>query len=345
MSKKISYKSSGVDVAAGNEFVKRIRKTLQSTHNKGVIGNIGTFSALFDPNPYKFNDPVIVSASDGVGTKLMIANEMGNHKSIGIDLVAMCVNDILCQGAKPMFFLDYFATGVLNVKKATVIIKSIAEGCKVSGCALIGGETAEMPGLYKGEDYDLAGFTVGMAERKNLLPRKINEGDLLIGLKSSGLHSNGFSLVRAILKSLDLDLKQKSPFSKNLLGNELLLPTRIYVKNIIPVIEKNLISGISHITGGGVIENIIRTIPKDLSVKIDLSKFEPLKIFSWLKKISEISDDEMLNTFNCGIGMVLIVKEEKSKKALKMLTNLGEKPTIIGSVEKTHSPVLQGTLF
>ena len=308
-SNKLSYKKSGVDVSAGNRFVKKIKTTLKSTHNKGTIGSIGSFSALFDPKPYNLKDPILVSASDGVGTKLVIANEMNNHKYIGIDLVAMCANDILCQGARPLFFLDYFATGSLDIGKASTIIESIATGCRDSGCALIGGETAEMPGLYKGGDYDLAGFAVGIVERSNILPGTIKENYLLVGLQSSGLHSNGFSLIRDIISTFNIDIHDKAPFSNKRLGDILLTPTKIYVNKILQAIEKKYISGISHITGGGLVENIMRVIPNDLTIQIDLSNIKPQKIYSWIKEISKISENEMLKTFNCGLGMVLVIDE------------------------------------
>ena len=344
-SNKLSYKKSGVDVSAGNRFVKKIKTTLKSTHNKGTIGSIGSFSALFDPKPYNLKDPILVSASDGVGTKLVIANEMNNHKYIGIDLVAMCVNDILCQGARPLFFLDYFATGSLDIGKASTIIESIATGCRDSGCALIGGETAEMPGLYKGGDYDLAGFAVGIVERSNILPGTIKENYLLVGLQSSGLHSNGFSLIRDIISTFNTDIHDKAPFSKKRLGDILLTPTKIYVNKLVHVIEKKYVSGISHITGGGLVENIMRVIPNDLAIQIDLSKIKPQKIYSWIKEISKISDNEMLKTFNCGLGIVLVIDERNVKNSLKLLRELGEKPCIIGSVIKRKSPLLKGSLF
>ncbi len=345
VSNKLTYKSSGVNVSTGNLFVKQIKKTLKSTHNKGTLGSIGTFSALFDPKPYKLKDPILVSASDGVGTKLIIANEMNNHKGIGIDLVAMCVNDILCQGAKPVFFLDYFATSSLELSKATTIIKSIATGCRKSGCALIGGETAEMPGLYKSEDYDLAGFAVGLVERSMILPKSIKEDHILLGMESSGLHSNGFSLIRNILSTLEIDIHERSSLSKRPLGDLLLTPTKIYVNKIFQLIENNLISGIAHITGGGIIENILRVIPNNFSIQIDLSTIRPQKIYSWIKNLSKISDKEMLNTFNCGVGLVLIIEERRVQRTIKILKDLGENSYIIGKVIKGNSPLIQGNLF
>ena len=344
-SNKLSYKNSGVDISAGNRFVRKIKTTLKSTHNKGTIGSIGAFSALFDPKPYKLNDPILVSASDGVGTKLVIANEMNNHKYIGIDLVAMCVNDIVCQGARPLFFLDYLATGSLDIVKASTIIKSIATGCRESGCALIGGETAEMPGLYKGADYDLAGFAVGVVERSNILPSAIKENYFLLGLESSGLHSNGFSLIRDIVSTFNIDIHDKAPFSRKKLGDILLTPTKIYINNLLQLIEKKHVYGISHITGGGLVENIMRVIPSDLTIQIDLSTIKPQKIYSWIKGISKISDNEMLKTFNCGLGMVLVIDERNVKNSLKLLKSLGENPRIIGSVIKGKSPLLKGSLF
>ena len=342
---KQTYKNAGVNIEAGNEFSNRIKKRLKSTHNIGTMGSIGAFSALFDPKPYNFTDPILVSATDGVGTKLILANEMNDHSSIGTDLVAMCVNDILCQGAKPLFFLDYLASGYLDIEKSSMIIDGIIKGCKESDCALIGGETAEMPGVYQSDDYDLAGFTVGIVERDQILPKNISEGNLLIGLKSSGFHSNGFSLIRNIIDTYKVDIHSKSPFSSKKLGEEILTPTKIYVKKILQIIEKNNILGISHITGGGLVENVLRSLPKGLSTQINLTMLKPQSIYYWMRKISDISDAEMLKTFNCGIGMVLVISEMDCPKVIKELKSLGENPKIIGTIIKAKKPKLVGNLF
>ena len=341
----VTYANSGVDISKGNQFAKRIKKIARSTYNKGTMGPIGAFSALFDPKPYNFKDPILVAATDGVGTKLSIANEMNSHKNIGVDLVAMCVNDVLCQGAKPLFFLDYLASGLLDTEKFSTIISGIAEGCQESGCALVGGETAEMPGLYNGKDYDLAGFAVGMVERNCILPHKIREGDSLIGLNSNGLHSNGFSLIRNILSSLNIDIHSKSPFSDNVLGDDLLIPTKIYVNKILKVIEKSLVSGISHITGGGLFDNIERSLPENHVAKIDLSNIKPQGIYEWIKKTSVISENEMLRTFNCGIGLVIIVKSNHEEEIIFELEKLGETPIVLGKVISGSKSVRTGSLF
>ncbi len=341
----ITYQNSGVNISMGNKFVTNIKKIAKSTQNDGTIGSIGAFSALFDPKPYNFNDPILVSATDGVGTKLSIANEMNSHKDIGIDLVAMCVNDIICQGATPLFFLDYLASGILNPEKFSSIIYGIAEGCKESRCSLIGGETAEMPGLYKEQDYDLAGFVVGMVERQNILPQKIEEGDMLIGLHSSGLHSNGFSLIRRMLSNLNINVHSKSPFSGNILGEDLLIPTRIYVRQVLNVIQKKLVCGISHITGGGLVENIERTLPKNLVARINLSIIKIPEIYEWIKKTGTISENEMLKTFNCGVGLVMVVKRNQVEKLIDELAVWKERPIMLGEVIAGPKSDIKGSLF
>jgi phosphoribosylformylglycinamidine cyclo-ligase len=295
-SKNISYKDAGVDIDAGNALVERIKPLAKATSRLGVDSELGGFGALFDLTKLNYKNPVLVSCTDGVGTKLKLAIESGIHDTVGIDLVAMCVNDLIVQGAEPLFFLDYFATGKLDVEHGVAVIAGIAEGCKQSGCALIGGETAEMPGMYADGDYDLAGFSVGVVEKDAVLPRDVQVGDVLLGLASSGIHSNGFSLVR----KLELDVPIE----------ELLTPTKIYVKELMPLIKQKLLKGLVHITGGGLTENI----PRICGAKIDLSAWEMPEIFKKMQMKGNITQAEMLKTFNCGIGMVLIVSRENVDK-------------------------------
>ena len=310
LEKSLSYKDSGVDIDKGNHLVKLIKNSAKSTFRPEVLGGIGGFGSLFKlPNNYK--NPVLVSGADGVGTKLKIAIETGMHEGIGIDLVAMCVNDLIVAGAEPLFFLDYYATDNLDITTAKIVIKSIAKGCQISGASLIGGETAEMPGIYTKEKFDLAGFSVGIVSKKKILNKKnVKKNDLILAIPSSGLHSNGFSLVRSILK--------KNKISKSL-KKELIKPTKIYTQEILKLVNKNLISSAAHITGGGLIENIIRSIPNNLSINIDLSKIKTKKIFKWLKS-KNISNLEMLRTFNCGVGFCLIINKKNVKKIKKYFT-------------------------
>ncbi|KFZ40159.1 MULTISPECIES: phosphoribosylformylglycinamidine cyclo-ligase [Thermoactinomyces] len=334
-----AYKAAGVDIQAGNETVKRIKKHVQRTMRPEVLGNIGGFGGLFALKPYE--EPVLVSATDGVGTKLLIAMMMDKHDTVGVDCVAMCVNDIIVQGAEPLFFLDYLATGRLLPEQAEQVIKGIADGCEQAGCALIGGETAEMPGMYSSGEYDIAGFAVGVAEKKDLLPRKdIQEGDVLIGLASSGLHSNGFSLVRKVLlQDRKHSLHEEIPALGQTLGEELLTPTRIYVKTIWTLLREFTIKGMAHITGGGFVENIPRVLPEGACALIDRSSWEIPPIFSLIQKEGAIGIEEMYQTFNMGIGMVLIVPEEEAKAVLQAAGQLGEKAWVIGNIGSGTQPV------
>lgn len=331
---QLTYKSSGVDIETGDSLVSAIKPISYSTQRLGSMGSIGSFGGLFDIKAAGYKDPILVSGTDGVGTKLKIAFECKKHDTVGIDLVAMCVNDVLAHGAEPLFFLDYFACNKLNIKIATDVINGISKGCKKAGCSLIGGETAEMPDMYSNEDYDLAGFAVGAVERNNLLPRinDIKEGDIIIGLPSSGLHSNGFSLVRKILKIANKKYTDIAPFSENnrTIGDELLEPTKIYVKGVISALRTNFIKAFAHITGGGIIENIPRILPKDMGVILDARKWKIQPIFAWLATVGGINKEEMLKTFNCGIGAILICSEKDKEKVLNLLQI--ENPKIIGYV-------------
>src|SRR5215213_6315406 len=319
----LTYADSGVDIEAGNRLVDLIKPLVKATARPGADAEIGGFGGLFDLKRAGFKDPVLVAATDGVGTKVKIAIETGLHAGIGIDLVAMSVNDLVVQGAEPLFFLDYFACGKLDPDAAAAIVAGIAEGCRESGCALIGGETAEMPGLYKDGDYDLAGFAVGAAERGTLLPRPdIAEGDAVIGLGSSGVHSNGFSLVRKIVESSGLGFEAQAPFSPVMtLGGSLLTPTRLYVKSCLRAIrESGAIKGLAHITGGGFTDNIPRVLPKHLGVGIDLARLPVLPVFKWLAEQGGMAELELLRTFNCGIGMIAIVKSDAIENVTDILT-------------------------
>lgn len=333
--KSTTYAQAGVDINAGEELVNAIKPSVKETKRKGSVGNIGGFAGLFDLKETGYEDPLLVAATDGVGTKLKLAIEAGEHKNIGIDLVAMCVNDLVVQGAEPLFFLDYYACGKLDVEQGKEIIEGIAKGCMEAGCALIGGETAEMPGMYKDEDYDLAGFAVGAVERNELLPKdNIKKGDVLLGLESSGIHSNGYSLVRHIIKENKIDIHAPAPFDENkTLKDYLLQPTQIYVKNILNLQKSSgNIKAMAHITGGGLSENLPRILPQNLQAEITLSTWTPNMIFGWLKRFGEIDDSEMLKTFNCGIGMVIVVAESESNKLYSALTKMGESVIRIGSL-------------
>lgn len=328
----LTYRDAGVDIDAGNALVDAIGPLAAKTKRTGLMGGIGGFGGLFDLKACGFEDPVLVAATDGVGTKLKLAIETGLHDGIGIDLVAMNVNDLVVQGAEPLFFLDYFATGKLDVGVATKVVGSIAEGCKEAGCALIGGETAEMPGLYASGDYDLAGFAVGAVERDALLPRKdIEAGDVVLALPSSGIHANGFSLVRRVVEKTALKWNEAAPFaSRKALGQALLTPTRIYVRQILETIRTTgAVKALAHITGGGLTENIPRVLPEHLAARIDLGSFTLPPVFAWLRQEANLDDTEMLRTFNCGIGMILIVGE---KDAARVLSSLGPEASQIGNI-------------
>jgi phosphoribosylformylglycinamidine cyclo-ligase len=337
-----TYRDSGVDIDAGNALVQAIKPLVKATRRPGADADLGGFGGLFDLKRAGFKDPLLVATNDGVGTKLKIAIETGMHDTIGIDLVGMCVNDLIVQGAEPLFFLDYFATAKLDVDVARRVIGGIAAGCKEAGCALIGGETAEMPNMYTGNDYDLAGFSVGAVERGEVLPRgDIAIGDVLIGLGSSGVHSNGFSLVRKLVAQEGLAWTAPAPFDpKRSLAAALLEPTRIYVKPILDAIRATggsgpdgAIKGLSHITGGGLSENIPRVMPAGLAAHVDLSAFKAPPVFGWLQRAANIDDAEMLRTFNCGIGMVIIADHSRADGVIAALTAAGEKPIRLGGVE------------
>ena len=331
----LTYADSGVDIDAGNRLVDLIKPMVRATARAGADAEIGGFGGLFDLKAAGFKDPVLVAATDGVGTKVKIAIETGLHGGIGIDLVAMSVNDLVVQGAEPLFFLDYFACGKLDPEAAAAIVAGVAEGCRESGCALIGGETAEMPGLYKDGDYDLAGFAVGAAERGTLLPSAdIAAGDAVIGLASSGVHSNGFSLVRKIVEHSGLGFDAPAPFSPVMtLGGALLAPTRLYVKSCLRAIrETGAIKGLAHITGGGFTDNIPRVLPKHLGVGIDLARLPVLPVFKWLAEQGGIAELELLRTFNCGIGMIAIVKPDAIEQVTEVLTESGETVALLGEV-------------
>ena len=333
----LSYRDSGVDIDAGNALVEAIKPLAKATRRAGADADLGGFGALFDLKAAGFKDPILVAANDGVGTKLKIAIETGRHETIGIDLVAMCVNDLLAQGAEPLFFLDYLATGRLDVDVARTIIAGIAEGCRQAGCALIGGETAEMPGMYAGEDYDLAGFAVGAVERSQILPRAdIAVDDLLIGLPSSGVHSNGYSLVRRLVAEENLGWDAPAPFASQVsLAEALLMPTRIYVKPVLRAIrETGGVKALAHITGGGLSENLPRVLPEGIAAHIDLATWKAPAVFGWLMRAGNLDDAEMLRTFNCGIGLVAVVARSEADEVIRVLEAAGEAPIVIGQVER-----------
>ena len=331
----LTYADAGVDIDAGNAMVDAIKPLVQATARPGADAIIGGFGGLFDLKAAGFKDPVLVAANDGVGTKVMIAIEAGRHETIGIDLVAMSVNDLIVQGAEPLFFLDYFATGKLEPHVGAEVVKGIAKGCKESGCALIGGETAEMPGLYKKGDYDLAGFAVGAAERGTLLPRPdVKAGDILLGLPSSGVHSNGYSLVRRIVERSGLTYASPCPFDGGKsLGEALLEPTRLYVKPILAALKSTQgIKALAHITGGGFIDNIPRVLPDGIAAHLDLDAINVPPVFGWLAKQGGVVQDEMLRTFNCGIGMIVVVDPAQEKAVSDAFIAAGEKPVRVGEL-------------
>ena len=338
-----TYKAAGVDIEAGNDLVRRIAPMAKATSRPGADADLGGFGGLFDLAACHYKDPVLVAANDGVGTKLKVAIESGLHNTVGIDLVAMSVNDLVVQGAEPLFFLDYFASGHLDVEIATQVIAGIAEGCKQAGCALIGGETAEMPGMYADGDYDLAGFAVGAVERDAVLPRKdIQSGDIIIGLASSGPHSNGYSLIRRLVAQQNLNWSSPDPTGSSLsLAEALLTPTKIYVKPLLATINavKN-IKGLVHITGGGFQENLPRILTPELTAHIDLTTWEMPPIFNWLQQVGNMAMTEMLRTFNCGIGMTIVFAPENVDKAMASLTEQGEKGFVIGHIAtRENDPV------
>ncbi|OCW55855.1 phosphoribosylformylglycinamidine cyclo-ligase [Hoeflea olei] len=329
----LTYAQAGVDIDAGNDMVNRIKPLVRATRRPGADGEIGGFGGLFDLKAAGFSDPVLVAANDGVGTKLKVAIEAGLHDTVGIDLVAMCVNDLVVQGAEPLFFLDYFATGKLDPAQGAAIVGGIAEGCLQAGCALIGGETAEMPGMYRDGDYDLAGFAVGAAERGQLLPSgEIAEGDVVLGLASSGVHSNGYSLVRRIVEMSGLGYDAPAPFDPDKsLGAALLEPTRIYVKSVLAAIRQTgAIRALAHITGGGFPENLPRVLPGTLAAEIDLGAVRPPQVFSWIARTGGVAPEEMLRTFNCGIGMIAVVAAGDVERVTAALEAEGERVVRLG---------------
>lgn len=329
----LTYAQAGVDIDAGNALVERIKPAAARTTRAGTMSGLGGFGALFDLRAAGYSDPILVAATDGVGTKLRIAIESGHLDTIGIDLVAMCVNDLVCQGAEPLFFLDYFATGKLEVDQAARVIAGIAEGCVQSGCALVGGETAEMPGMYHGGDFDLAGFAVGAMERGSDLPRGVTAGDIALGLVSNGVHSNGYSLVRKVVSHVGLDWASPSPFADETLGAALLAPTRLYVRPALAAIRSGGVHALAHITGGGLTENLPRVLPQGLGIRIDLDAWALPSVFAWLAESAGIVQDEMLKTFNCGIGMVLIVAADRAEALAGQLAEQGEQVVRIGTVQ------------
>ncbi len=334
----LTYAEAGVDIDEGERLVALIKPEAKSTRRPGADAALGGFAAAFDLKAAGFKDPVILATTDGVGTKLKIAIDAGRHEHVGIDLVAMCVNDLLAQGAEPLVFLDYFATGKLNADEAIVVIRGIADGCRQAGCALAGGETAEMPGMYAGGDYDLAGFALGAAERGTLLPNLAAQapGDLLIGLASSGPHSNGYSLIRRIVAHVGADWEAPAPFSpKQSLAEALLAPTRIYVKSVLPLIRDGLIKGAAHITGGGLIENPPRAIADGLAPRFDWNAWPLPPVFDWLQRSGGVEDHELRRTFNCGVGMILIVAPETAPAALARLQDAGETAFVCGALAAT----------
>ncbi len=339
----LSYKHAGVDIDAGNALVEAIKPAVRSTRRAGADAEIGGFGGLFDLKAAGFIDPVLVAANDGVGTKLKIAIDTDHHATIGIDLVAMCVNDIVVQGAEPLFFLDYFATGRLDVATGKAIVESIAEGCRIAGCALIGGETAEMPGMYHDKDYDLAGFAVGAAERGTLLPRAdVAAGDAIVAIGSSGVHSNGFSLVRRIVEISGIDWYLPAPFdASRTLSGALLTPTRIYVKPILSALKAGIeIKALAHITGGGFIDNIPRVLPEAVAAHIDLGKVAVPKVFGWLARVGGLGEREMLRTFNCGVGMICVIAPAEAERLVAHLEAQGEKAAVVGTITaRTGEPV------
>jgi len=341
----LTYAEAGVDIDAGNALVERIKPAAARTRRSGTLAGLGGFGALFDLKAAGFVDPILVAATDGVGTKLRIAIDTGLVDTIGVDLVAMCVNDLVCQGAEPLFFLDYFATGKLEVDQAARIIEGIAAGCADSGCALIGGETAEMPGMYHGGDFDLAGFAVGAMERGADLPSGVKEGDVLLGLTSSGVHSNGYSFVRKVVGMSGLGWGSPAPFAEGLLGEALLTPTRLYVKQALAAVRAGGVHALAHITGGGLTENPPRVMPDGLACEIDLGAWALPGVFRWLAGVSNLSEAELLKTFNCGIGMIVVVAAERAKALTALLADQGETVVQMGRVVPGQGVIYRGHLL
>ncbi len=340
----LTYAEAGVDIDAGNRLVERIKPAARATERPGVMAGLGGFGGLFDLKAAGFADPVLVAATDGVGTKLRIAIDTGHVDGIGIDLVAMCVNDLICQGAEPLFFLDYFATGRLDTERAARVVEGIARGCRQAGCALIGGETAEMPGLYAGGDFDLAGFAVGAVERGRALPAGVAAGDVLLGLGSDGLHANGYALVRRIVERAGLGWEAACPFGPGRLGAALLAPTRLYVRPVLAAIRAGGVHGLAHITGGGLVENLPRVLPEGLGATLDLDRWPLPPVFRWLAETGGLAQEEMLRTFNAGIGMVLAVAPERAEALAALLAGAGESVSRIGEIRPGAGLGCTGTL-
>ncbi|MBW8269667.1 phosphoribosylformylglycinamidine cyclo-ligase [Caldovatus aquaticus] len=336
----LTYRDAGVDIDAGDALVDAIKPLARTTDRPGTMGGLGGFGALFDLRAAGLRDPVLVSSTDGVGTKLRLAIEAGRHDTVGVDLVAMCVNDIVVQGAEPLFFLDYFATGRLRVAQARAVIAGIAEGCRQAGCALVGGETAEMPGMYAAEDYDLAGFAVGAAERDRLLPRSdLAPGDAVLGLASSGVHSNGFSLVRRVLARAGLPPGAPAPFAPAAtVADALLAPTRIYVRALLALHRRGLVKAAAHITGGGLPGNLPRVLPAGIEAVLDAAAWPVPPVFAWLAEAGDIAPGEMLRVFNCGIGMAVVVAEADRAEAIRLLEAEGERVFAIGRLQAAPGP-------
>ena len=328
----LTYADAGVDIDAGNALVERIKPAAKRTMRSGTMGGLGGFGALFDLKAAGYTDPILVAATDGVGTKLRIAIDTGHVDTIGVDLVAMCVNDLVCQGAEPLFFLDYFATGKLNLDQAARIITGIAAGCEASGCALIGGETAEMPGMYHGGDFDLAGFAVGAMERGSELPNGVGVGDVILGLASDGVHSNGYSFVRKVVEVSGLGWDAPSPFSDGTLGAALLRPTRLYVRQALAAVRAGGVHALAHITGGGITENPPRVVPEGLGCAVDLGAWTLPPVFRWLAETAGMAEAELLKTFNCGIGMMLVVAADRAEALTALLAAEGETVVQLGRI-------------
>lgn len=341
----LTYADAGVDIDAGNALVERIKPAAAATRRPGTMAGLGGFGALFDLKAAGYSDPILVAATDGVGTKLRIAIDTGALDTIGTDLVAMCVNDLVCQGAEPLFFLDYFATGKLDVDAAARVIAGIAAACEASGCALIGGETAEMPGMYHGADFDLAGFAVGAMERGADLPAGVREGDVILGLASDGVHSNGYSFVRKVVAQAGLGWHDTAPFAAETLGAALLRPTRLYVKPVLAAIRAGGVHALAHITGGGLDENPPRVLPEGLTCEIDLSAWALPAVFRWLAETARMREDELLKTFNCGIGMIAVVAEDRAAALTAMLEASGETVHRLGRIIPGSGMVWRGALL
>ena len=343
--KGLTYAEAGVDIDAGNALVERIKPAAKRTARPGTMAGLGGFGALFDLKAAGFADPVLVAATDGVGTKLRIAIDTGHVGDVGVDLVAMCVNDLICQGAEPLFFLDYFATGKLKLDEAAAVIEGIARGCEASGCALIGGETAEMPGMYHGGDFDLAGFAVGAMERGEDLPAGVEEGDVLLGLGSTGVHSNGFSLVRKVVERAGLSWDAPAPFGQGTVGEVLLTPTKLYVKSTLGALKAGGVHALAHITGGGLTENLPRVLPEGLGAEIDLSSWDLPAVFRWLAEGAQLDEAELLKTFNAGIGMVVVVAADRAETIAAHLQAEGEAVHRIGRIVSGQGVRYSGQLL